>query len=116
MVGAETDSKRACQWRFGTRPGWFLAAFLTSIGLFLYSGAMCHTADPPAHPAVGTLGWLIAGLSPAMAYISYCQLGKGFRHGTLPGFIGALAILLLCQGLGVAMIMYALAGQPLRIG
>jgi len=96
---------------------WLFLAFITGIMLFMYSGAMAHGAKP-AHPIPGHIGWVLAGLSPMIAYVGYRLLASHTKRkwAQLVCVLAAFGIFLLCQYLGVVLLIYALAGQPLHIG
>ena len=104
--------------RFGSPVGWSLAGFMTLASLFLYSGAMGHSHIPPAHPVVGNLGWILAGLSPFLAYVAF-EIAVGRSRSTwiiLVSLLVAALILFLFQILGMSMLRYALPGQTLILG
>lgn len=118
MINAAGNPPKTTRRRFGSLGGWLVIAICTAAGLFMFSGAIGHSAQPPAHPIVGNLGWMLAGLSPAIAYVSYQLLRRLLKStiGHIICIILALAIAFACQCLGVAMLRYALPGQILRMG
>ena len=72
----------------------------------------------PAHPAVGNVGVILAGLSPLGAYLSYWLTGRGKRTRLrilLAVAIGALAFIAM-QYIGLALLQYALGGQVMLLG
>ena len=82
---------------------------LTCYSLFMYSGAMAHGAKP-IHPVIGHVGWVLAGLSPVVAYVSYrlmVRKAKSNRTRWCLWFL-ALGIFFLCQFLGLLLLAYAL--------
>ena len=118
MADVDSKTEPTERLRFGSLGGWLLAVFFTAGYLFMFSGAICHSLELPVHPRVGTLGWVLAGLSPLITYISYQLLRRryGTKRGRSLSAIIAVAVFLLCQILGMTLLQYALPGQPLRLG
>lgn len=96
---------------------WLLIAYVSAAMLFMCSGAMAHGAKP-LHPTAGNIGWILAGLSPVIAYISYLLLARRYKSKLARWLIVflALGVFLVCQFLGFALLRYALPGQELHLG
>ena len=118
MADAVSETEPTQRPRFGSWGGWLLTVFATACYLFMYSGAVGHSPQPPVHPRAATAGWILAGLSPLAAYVSYQLLRKRYRskRGTFLCAVVALGLFLLCQVLGITLLHHALPGQPLRLG
>ena len=115
LTASENGSARSRG--FGSFAGWLLVAFLTMGGLFMYSGAMAHGAQP-VHPIAGTIGWILAGLAPLPAGISYQLLLRGwpFRTRHLRPSLIAIVIYLLWGLVAWLLLMHGLGEHPIHLG
>ena len=86
--------------------------------MFLFSGAIGHSHVPLVHPVAGHLGWILGGLSPLGAYLSF-RLSRGRSRSIARTCLawGVAAIVFAgLQALGSALLSYALPGQQLILG
>ena len=116
MTDAQKDIKVTNRRRFGSLGGWLLIAYVTAGNLFMFSGAMGHGAKP-VNRAIGNIGWIICGVSPIVGYVSYQIIARWSTSGLVRRLAGVfgVVIFLLCQSLGMALLRYALPGQPLHL-
>jgi predicted membrane channel-forming protein YqfA (hemolysin III family) len=114
MKDALNDVTPVKRRRIGPVLAWLLIAYFTGTMLFICSGV---TAQHLAHRAAGNIGWILAGLSPAIAGIGYSLSMRRARSDRAQMIIFFLScgLFLLCQFLGIALLHYALAGQRLQL-
>ncbi len=99
--------------RFGSGHGWFLASVATAAYLFVYSGIAVHGQLPAAYPLLRQIGWVLGGISPLCAYMTFAWLGGRSRSaGRMGGGIILAAIVFFAlQFVGVTMILFGVRGD-----
>ena len=90
-----------------------LLAYFTCGSMFLYSGIIGHSHSPLVHPLAGHAGWILAGLSPLGAYLSF-RLSGGRRRSIarmLLALTVAVFVFVGLQALGLGLLRHALPGE-----
>lgn len=104
--------------RLGRWGAGLLLGYLTLASMFMYSGVIAHSHTPPVHPLAGHVGWILGGLSPLGAYLGFrLSRGKSRSVARLCVALGIAACVFVgLQVLGLALLQYALPGQPVHMG